>query len=447
MANHSLSQRAHYNFGTPLVLYFIAAGIVAGATMALFGAIQAGAVFLLLGVLILCVARIDVCVLFLLLVRSSLDFSTEYSLLSLAPAAKLNVAAVLNLLLVIAGGIYLVMKRIAIWKLPGARFFGVFLIVCLFTFSRTPSLPTAIADWLRNLSCLILYALVATVFVGRRKAEIVLSIIVFSAVVPVFVGFYQKAIGEGFLSFPGFYRIYGTFFHPTAYGLYLIFIMMLIYLMLHLRRKPLQQSGLLGLLLCCSLCLLWTYSRGAWIAALVALGFIAVISRWKSAFVALGGVVALAAFLPEIPQRFGDVTGPTTRGSFQWRVGLWKRMVPLISSNSVLGHGLSSFPFYAEGRAAHNDYVRLLFETGIFGFAFYLLTVLSIGFFALRQIRKDVDPFRRILSIGFVAILSGFLVASGGQNVIMAPALQWYLWALAGLVVSLSTRGGKTAKS
>jgi putative inorganic carbon (hco3(-)) transporter len=443
MTDHSLSRRLHYGLNAPLVLYFIAAGIVAGVAMVLIGPVQAGAVYLLAGVLIFFVARMDLCVLFLLLVRSSLDFSTEYSLVSLAPAAKLNIAAVLNLLLIVSGTIYLAVKGTSVWRLPGARFLGIFLLLPLLTFNRIPSLPTAVADWLRNLSCLVLYAVVATVFVGRRKVETAVGVILLSAVVPVFVGFYEKATAE--VLYNGIYRIHATFFHPNAYGLYLILISILTYLLLHLRQTLLRRAGLLLLLLCCSLSLLWTLSRGAWIAALVAIGLITVVTRWRSAFAALGTVVALVALLPQIPQRFEDVASPVMQGSFQWRVWLWTKMVSFIGSHPVLGYGLGSFYFYSEGWAAHNDYLRLAFETGILGLALYLLSVFSVGFFALRQIRKDADPLTKVLSIGFVAILSGFLVASGGENVMMMPVLQWYLWALAGLVVSLGTRGEEVA--
>ena len=447
MLSRSLPRGLHDGLGTLLLVYFIAVGIFAGACTTLFGPLQAGAAFLLAGVLAFFVARMDLCVLFLLLVRSSLDFSTQYSLLSLAPAAKLNIAAALNLLLVSAGAVYLVIRGRAIWKLPGARFFGAFLLVSLLTLTRTPSLPTALADWLRNLSCLILYAVVATVFVDRRRVQTLISVFLFSAVVPVLVGFYQKAIGEGLFSFPAYSRIYGTFFHPHAYGLYLIFLVVLTYVMLHIKQRFLNRSGLLVLLLCCSLSLLWTYSRGAWIAVLVAAGLIALITRWRSSFAALGIVGLLAVLLPQIPQRFEDVTAPMSQGSFQWRVDLWKKMVSLIGSHSVLGYGLGSFYFYSEGWAAHNDYLRLVFETGILGLVLYLLSFFSIGFFALRQARRATDPLSRVLSIGLVAILSGFLVASAGENVVMMPVLQWYLWALAGLVVSLGTGGGKVDQS
>jgi putative inorganic carbon (HCO3(-)) transporter len=439
MVTHSLRERLHDGLGTPLLLYFIGAGIVAGAALVFLGTAEAGTAFLLAGALILFVARIDICVLFLLLVRSSLDFSTEYSLISLAPSAKLNVAAVLNLLLIAAGTAYILIRGTSIRRIPGVVFFAAFAVVSLVTFDRAPSLPAAIADWLRNLSCLILYVVVATVFVERRKAKILIGIILLSAVVPISVGFYQKAIGEGLFSFPSYKRIYSTFFHPPAYAVYLIFIIVLIYLLLHLRQRLLGRIGLLSLLACCWLSLLWTYSRGAWIAALVAMGIIALVSRWRSAFAVLGAVAVLAALLPQIPQRFEDVAVPLGPGSFQWRLGLWKKMVLYIEAHPVLGHGLGSFFFYSKGWASHNDYLRLAFETGILGLVLYLLGLFSVGLFALRRIRESSDRLNRVLSIGFVAILSGFLVASAGQNVMMAPAIQWYFWALAGLVVSLGT--------
>ena len=441
----SVSHRLHGSQGMSLLSCFIVAGIVAGAATALLDPLVAGGVFLLAAAFVLSVARLDLCVLLLLFVRSSIDFSTEHSLVALAPAAKINLAAVLNLLLIASGSVYIVAKRVDVWKLPGARFFGGFLVVSLVSFARTPSIPTAVADWLRNLSCLIVYAIVATMFVGKRKVERVTWTIVLSAIVPLCVGFYQKPTGAGFSSFLMFQRIFGTFFHPNAYGLYLVLVIVLTYLLLHLKQRPIQRTGLLLLLLGCSLSLLWTYSRGAWIAAVVSVGLIALLTRWRSAFAALGIIVILAVALPQISKRFQDVIGVLGQGSFQWRVTLWKKMISLVISHPVLGYGLGSFYFYSEGWAAHNDYLRLAFETGVFGLVLYLLSVCSIGVYALRLTRRNIEPFVRVLSVGFVAILGGYLVASAAENVVMMPVLQWYLWALAGVVVALGRERTRVA--
>jgi putative inorganic carbon (HCO3(-)) transporter len=398
-------------------------------------------------VLVIFSVRIDVCVLFLLLIRSSLDFSTDYSLFSLAPAAKFNAAALLNLLLVFAGITYLAVNRKSISKLPGIWFLVAFLILSLAFCTRNPSIPTALADWLRNLGSLVLYVLVATTVPDKLRPGTMVKIFLLSAIVPLLVGFHQKLTGVGFFSPPAYKRIYATFFHPNPYGLYLSFIIVLTYALLHTKQRRSARVALVLLLACSGLSLLLTYSRGAWIALLVSAAVVATLTRWRSALAALGGIVLVLTFVPHILYRFEDVTGTAHQGSFWWRVQLWKKMASLVGSNALFGHGLGSFYYFSQGWAAHNDYLRLAFETGLVGLVLYLCSVLSIGFFVLRRIRGEVDPLSRVLSVAFCGLVAGFLVASAVENVVMMPVLQWYFWALAGLAVSLSTRGVTIEKS
>jgi len=441
MVEGAFSQKLYDDFVRVPVLQFVILGALVGAVVALFDPLLVGIGFLAIAVLVLFSIRIDVCVLFLLLVRSSVDFSTDYSMLSLAPAARLNPAALLNLLLVAAGLTYLVMARRSVFSLPGAWFFGAFLILSLAFCTRNPSIPTALADWVRNLGCFVLYAIVATSLLDKRKPETVVKVMLISAVIPLAVGFYQKAMGIGFFSPPTYKRIFATFFHPNPYGLYLSFIMILAYTLLHLKQKLWMQAALSALLVLSAMSLIFTYSRGAWIALLAAVAVVAILTRWRSALAGLGAIVLVVVFAPQVLQRFADVAGTARQGSFWWRVDLWKKMVSLVGSHVFFGHGLGSFYFFSKGWAAHNDYLRLAFETGVTGLALYLCCILSVGIFAVRQMRRQVDPLTYVISVAFVGILAGFLVASAVDNVVMMPVLQWYFWGLAGLVVALSKRG------
>lgn len=440
MVEYTFRRKLYADLIQAPVLQFVILGTLVGAVVALFDPLLAGLSFLAAAALVFFSIRIDICIMFLLLVRSSVDFSTEYSLVSLAPAARLNPAALLNLLLVIAGITYLVTTRKSVSRLPGIWPLGTFLIVSLAFCTRNPSIPTALADWLRNLGCLVLYAVVATALLDKRKPETVVKVMLFSAVVPLVVGFYQKATGIGFFSPPAYRRIYGTFFHPNPYGLYLSIVIVLTYCLLHVKHKLLVSVGLVLLLFCSAVSLLLTYSRGAWIALLVSVAVVAILTRWRSALAGVGAIVLIVASAPQVIQRFEDVAGASRQGSFWWRVQLWKKMVSLIGSHAFFGHGLGSFYYFSQGWAAHNDYLRLAFETGVTGLALYICSIISIGVFTLRHMSKQVEPFRRVVSVAFVGVLAGFLVASTVDNVVMMPVLQWYFWGLAGLVVAFSTR-------
>lgn len=188
-----------------------------------------------------------------------------------------------------------------------------------------------------------------------------------------------------------------------------------------------------------AIALLFSLSRGSWIASGVSLAFLLgfVISKlpedrrasflrtWRSAAIAgiaVGAVVLLLVLLPmggselgsDLDRRLGQTVSDTA--SWTSRVGMWKSSLKIFADFPVFGVGLGawgtvfpkydeSFFFGSQARRAHNDYLQLFSETGLVG---GVLLVLAVAFVSVRLLRAMRDRPARPLAMT-AAILAGLL--------------------------------------
>jgi O-antigen ligase len=194
--------------------------------------------------------------------------------------------------------------------------------------------------------------------------------------------------------------------------------------------------------------LIFTFSRGAWIAlalALVVLCFVA----WRERGISMKKPMAALAVLALIYLPFHGVISARLfgddKGSAQSRIPLDKLAFRMIIDNPVLGVGANNFTVameqYATSEfrrewlwAVHNRYLLVLAETGpagLLAYVAFLLGTLRKGW----QTWKCGDTLLSPLALGFVAGIAGHLVH---QNVDLFRdrPIQQLLWLIAGLLVA-----------
>lgn len=167
-------------------------------------------------------------------------------------------------------------------------------------------------------------------------------------------------------------------------------------------------------------CLQLTYSRGAMVGIILAIGLF-VILRDKR-LIALGLPVALAApfLLPvSIINRLSSI-GNLQDTSSSYRVSVWQGSLKIAKEYwlSGIGPGQEAFklvyPRYSFGAAyahhSHNVYIQLALETGIFGLALFLLLLLVFFKMILVTFKKTEDSFVSAFMIAAAAGMSGYLV-------------------------------------
>jgi len=97
--------------------------------------------------------------------------------------------------------------------------------------------------------------------------------------------------------------------------------------------------------------------------------------------------------------------------------------------------------------AAHNDYLRLLVETGIVGLSGYIILLFSLVKLGIKAKRETTDNYKNFISAGFVCFLGAYVLMSFSDNLFNHGGIQWYFWAYAGVVASIlrleKQKGGK----
>jgi O-antigen ligase len=263
----------------------------------------------------------------------------------------------------------------------------------------------------------------------------VVATIFASGLVPLAVGLLEGVTGDG-RRIAGFARVDGTFAHPNPFGIYLALLLVAgVALLPHVARR--ERFLLAVLLVPTGTCLLLTYTRGAWIAAVLGLLVVGALQSRRLLIGMLVAVVVAAVFVPSIGARFSDLErdrrlSGAAGNSLVWRFEHWGAALGDVIENPVSGVGLKMVQERSEGQKnVHNDFIRILVETGVIGFGAYLwllARITKIALVALRRTRSGLPRGIAVASAGGAVVV---LVASISANVITQVVLLWYFVALA----------------
>ena len=225
-----------------------------------------------------------------------------------------------------------------------------------------------------------------------------------------------------FSDIPG--RVTSTFGNPNVLGEYLImtipFLIAVILLTVHIGRK----TGMLGLLAICGACLIFTWSRGAWLGFLFSIVCLLLLYWRQTLVVLLFGLLTSPLAILLVPSsvlnRFTSI-GNLSDSSTSFRVNIWKGSIEMLKDVFAwgIGTGVNTFqkiyPHYSlhgiESAAhSHNLYLELMLELGLPGI-FMLLLILVLfaqSFFTYlsRRTGEDERPLKYFAAAGFCGILA-----------------------------------------
>jgi O-antigen ligase len=356
-------------------------------------------------------------------------------------------------LLVLAGGIFIVARGIPLLSLPAGRPMALLLLVGLLAAYRSGSTMLSASEWVPVLAAFVAYSLAAYLFDTPQALQRVLDVIGVSFVVPAAIGFYQLISGEGTralgVAAP---RVLGTFVHPNAFGFYLVIVLavFLVQSLTHSGRRKIVAlfgAGAAGVLL------IGTFTRIAWAGALVVVLIVA-LTRKRALLIAVPVVALLIlGLVPSVAERLADPFGGSFADRFTklWpaTIGEWMRvtaaeptaLLTMVRRVTGLGPGmdmiLAEQGGYFRSSPAHNDYLRMLVDYGVFGLLMFVIVLGVIAVYAYR-VWRDAAMSDRLLSgvaLTFFAISLAFPLMSVTDNVFGYTSNQVYFWTLAGLAV------------
>ena len=370
-------------------------------------------------------------------VRASIDVTATVPLISASGSSDVNAAAMMSFLVIGLGVAHMALNRIDVWRMPLVKPFAIFTAITLLGIVLAPDKNRALQDWLRIGGVLVLYILVVDLIRSAQDIRWMLRVLLLSSVLPLALGIYQYFTDGGNHETLGLNRIEGTFVHPSPYATYLVQLvpLALVYF-LHTRSR--LGRVVLGVMIPAMIFSVYaTQTRAAWIGLVaVVMVFMAARARWTLIFVP---IVAAAMFfaLPSVQARFNEATSST--GSVFWRQQQWQRAIETASPPQLVtvGTGLSSVDVRL-GNLTHNEYVRLLVETGAMGLVVTLLLYWKLFRIAMKGYREAATPYQRDLMLAFLMAFASRVVIAMTDNVIVFPVLEWYFWSFAAVVVVMS---------
>ena len=399
-------------------------------------------------------ARPDIGLLVALFVRSATELVFHYvqvgeglRLMLLSPNSSLI------LILIFAGGLYVVTRHVRVLSLPG----GTILVLLLFTglvgMLRSVDALYSFREWLPVVSLVVVYALTAYFFRTPQQMQRVVDVIGASFIIPAIWGF-DQLIGHSGFALGGFNRIYGSFIHPNPFAFYLAMIIML-FIGQSFVTTGLRRRLSLVIVVAAGTLLVGTLTRMAWVGTIAGLLAIGAFRSWKLLFLVPLTTVLIAVAFPHTVERVGNpVDDPTTTG-LEDRFETWgstyrywvaethvtdEPVVTLMNRLGGLGPGAVSYlteKREGESYAAHNDYIRVLIEYGIFGLTLYILLLLTMLFFGYRTFRASAGSPLAAIPLSFFALTLAYMLMSFTDNVFASTQNQVYYWALAGMTAAI----------
>jgi putative inorganic carbon (HCO3(-)) transporter len=177
-------------------------------------------------------------------------------------------------------------------------------------------------------------------------------------------------------------------------------------------------------------------------------------SRWRRGVgVAIVAILVLAGFIFLPPggliQRFARFV-TTDELTSEGRTDLWSETIPLVRAYPVFGCGLGGYEtafsrFKVSGLLvtddfAHNDYLQLLAELGLVGFAIGVTLAFSVMRMALHSAINSSDPQARYFAVACVGALCAIAVHSLADFNLYIPANAMLLAWISGITMTLELR-------
>ncbi len=316
-------------------------------------------------------------------------------------------------------------------------------------------------------SFILFYFVVINVIRTKKQWMFLIKTFIFSAFIVALYGVVQNFFGvssaESWIDEEMFesiqQRVYSFFNNPNVLGEFLVLTIPVALALIWNKVKDMHRVLFSLILIFMLACMIFTWSRGAWLGMLIAVALYLLMSdkRWMFAGILLLFLVPVGLYVTgnsAIIERFMSI-GNTADTSTAYRVSIWQASLGMIKDFWIGGIGIGSdsyttiYPSYALPGArfalhSHNLYLQFLVETGLFGIV--SLFCVLFGFlktvFATSVVRKikesDIAKILIALGTGFV----GFMFQGLTDYVWYNYKILMIFW----IVIALGISGAKILK-
>ncbi len=315
---------------------------------------------------------------------------------------------------IIRGKRYLKFELLDIFALC---FMAVMLLGGLVSYGGTQSVKAA------GIYTVLMLGYFLTVAIVNSKGELKrsVSILSLSLLLVAAYGLYQNFTGnisaewidqEMFDSIEG--RVVSTFENPNMLGLYLILLLPMLAAGFIGEKSWWKKPGLIISFAAGAVCLIYTWARGAWLGFLFAAVIFMLMWNRRTMGVLLAGIFALPVLIPFLPEsivsRFSSI-GNLTDTSTNYRVYIWRGSVNMLSDYWLTGIGVGEeafgriYPYYSfagieKAPHAHNLFLQMFIEIGVFGFALFLAFLICLFQCGFSLAKHGEDREIRLIGCG-----------------------------------------------
>lgn len=245
-------------------------------------------------------------------------------------------------------------------------------------------------------------------------------------------------------------RVFSVFGSPNIMGSYLILMFPIATGMAFTTRSRKERVLFAVIAATSAASLVFTYTRGAWLALFAALVIMAVLFDKRLLLgIALAALIAL--FIPQIQRRVHELFTPLywMKSARDGRIARWLLAYDVIRHNPLFGAGLGHFGGAVAARHfnaiyADNYYAKTLGEMGFLGLGAMLTLFVTV----LRNLYARIfKPLRAHhdwpLLLGLFTGLLAILIQCAVENVFEVPAMNFFFWFFVTLTVILTRAAGK----
>ena len=405
-----------------------------------------------LGLLLLTVLALGACVAsffypraafaVIIIMRTAADFLTGQEIFSIG-GLGVNFTSLMGVIVIIFAVSTFIKHKGWREKIPlfGSWTLFLFLAAVLSFFSI--SFGASLVEFLRWLSFFALFLLGFYLFRGGQALTRLIRILIASSIIPTAVALWQALNHQGVFDGER-WRLNGTFVHPNMLAFYLVFVITLAcFIFLSLKKQWVEKYLYLFLAVPFLLVLVLTYTRGAWLCLFMIIFLIGLV-RFRTLLLAGAGVIIIfyLAFSP-FQERINSLMSFSATDSTVWRVDLWRDAIGYAQGSPAIGYGPGTAPIVignyrpvALGSSEpHNDYIKILLETGIIGLAAYLALIINLLARLFKGFKNEAWPRRQNLFLFILVFAASLYLFSAGDNILKDSSLQWSFWALNGAMM------------
>lgn len=251
-------------------------------------------------------------------------------------------------------------------------------------------------------------------------------------------------------------RVVSTFENPNVLGEYLILLFPVTLAMMISAKTANERFAFFFAAGLNAVCLIFTWSRGAWLGFLIAtvLFFLLSAKHFFTAGILMTPLAVLGlTFMVDtsVFRRF------TTFGdsSTSYRLSIWRGTLDMLKDTWWYGIGIGEgafrrvYPAYAlpgieTAPHSHNLYLQIITEGGVFALISFLLFILIFTQCALSFSKSAVSRSNRSICIGLFAGIAAFLIQGLTDYVWYNYRIYLLFWLIAGLAVAHITTAKQT---